>query len=176
MNRKTPRAKLDDIYEGAAKRKDIHRNAVIVIPGILGSRLVNGPTDQVVWGAFTRDAANPRKPESARVFALPMETGKPLNQLTDSVRPDGALDRFKISLFSGFSIQPKAYLQIMRVLGVGGFKDETLSHPYYDLDYGPDHYSCFQFAYDWRRSSAENAVLLGQFIREKKAYIEAPKP
>ena len=41
------------------------------------------------------------------------------------------------------------------------------------MDYGEDHYTCFQFAYDWRRSSAENAVLLGKFIEEKKAYVEA---
>ena len=179
MDRKTPRAELTDIYGGAAKRKDIDRNAVIVIPGILGSRLINPPTNQVAWGAFTRQAVNPKKPESARIFALPMEEGKRLNQLTDSVEPDGALDRLKVSLFSGFSVQPKAYLQILRVLGVGGFKDETIlkhkreSLPYYDLDYGKDHYSCFQFAYDWRRSNAENAILLGEFVRKKKAYIEA---
>ena len=178
-NRKTPTAGLEEIYAGAAKRKDIHRNAVIVIPGILGSRLVNEPTGQVAWGAFTRQAANPKKPESARVFALPMERGKPLNQLTDEVVPDGALDRLKVSLFSGFTVQPKAYLQILRVLGVGGFKDETILEnkrkklPFYDIDYGKDHYSCFQFAYDWRRSSAENAILLGEFVRKKKAYIEA---
>lgn len=173
LNKERPRAKLDDIYSGAAQRKDIHRNAVIVIPGILGSRLVNEPDGQIVWGAFSREAANPRNPESARVFTIPMERGKRLHQLTDSVRPDGALDRLKVSLFSGVSIQSKAYLEIMQVLGVGGFRDEDLRQSYPDLDYGPDHYNCFQFGYDWRRSSAENAALLGQFVREKKAYIEA---
>lgn len=178
LNKKTSEANLDYIYAGAAKRKDIHRNAVIVIPGILGSRLVNEPTGQVAWGAFTRQAVNPKKPESARIFALPMENGKRLDQLTDSVQPDGALERLQVSLFSGFTVQPKAYLQIMKVLGVGGFRDETIIYrkrdlPFYDIDYGKDHHNCFQFAYDWRRSSAENAVLLGKFVREKKAYLEA---
>lgn len=170
---KQPEADLELIYKGAAQRKDIHRNAVIVIPGIMGSRLTHGPSEQIVWGAFTRDAANPRDPEAARLFALPMAKGTPLNQLTDSVKANGALDRLKISVFSGFSIQPKAYLQIMEVLGVGGFRDESLQKPSSYLDYGPDHYNCFQFPYDWRRSSAENAVALGQFVRKKKAYIEA---
>lgn len=169
--KKTPEANLNHIYEGAAQRESIHRNAVIVIPGILGSRLIEPSTQQVVWGAFTREAANPSKPESARLFALPMAEDKPLSQLNDSVVPSGALDRLKVSLFSGFSIQPKAYLQIMNVLGVGGFHDESLSQ-FYNLNYGNDHYTCFQFDYDWRRSSAENAVLLGRFVREKKAYIE----
>lgn len=169
---KAAQPKIGKIYAGAAKREDIHRNAVIVIPGILGSRLVNEPTEQIVWGAFTRQAANPRQAESARIFAHPMAVGQRLDQLTDTVRPRGALDRFKVSVFSGFSLQPKAYLEIMNVLGVGGFRDESLSASYYEVDYGSQHYTCFQFGYDWRRSSAENAALLGQFIREKKAYIE----
>lgn len=162
-------ADLRDIYEDAAQRKDINRRAVIVIPGILGSRLINESDDQIVWGAFSHEAANPIYPDAARLIALPMQEGNQLKNLTDSVRPNGALDRFKVSLFPSFTIQPKAYFQILMVLGAGGFYDDSLS----DIDYGEEHYTCFQFSYDWRRSNAENAILLGQFIREKKAYIEA---
>lgn len=170
---KRPEADLNDIYGGAAKRNTLNRNAVIVIPGILGSRLVEQPSGQMVWGAFSRDAANPKAPESARLISLPMQEGQALSQLTDSVQAHGALETFRVSLFSTLSVQPKAYLQILSVLGAGGFRDETMGRANQGIDYGNDHYNCFQFAYDWRRSSAENAALLGQFIKRKKAYIES---
>ena len=168
----TPEANLTDIYQDAAQRKDINRTAVIVIPGILGSRLVNVPTEQVVWGTFSREAAKPTQPESARLVALPMRQGASLESLVDTVRPDGALATLKVSLFPNFSIQPKAYFQILSVLGAVGYRDEGLGESDYGVDYGDDHYNCFQFDYDWRRSSAENAILLGKFIRKRKAYIE----
>ena len=164
---------LDELYGGAAQRKTIARKAVIVIPGIMGSRLVNGPTKQIVWGAFSREAAKPTNPDSARLVALPMTTDTPLRELTDTVQPAGALATLKVSLFSAFSIQPRAYLQILRVLGAGGYKDQDLSAGPLDINYGEEHYTCFQFSYDWRRSNAENAALLAQFIEEKRAYIES---
>ena len=164
---------LNELYRGAAQRKTMARKAVIVIPGILGSRLVDGSTNQTVWGAFSREAARPTNPDSARLVALPMTTGTPLKGLADAVEPAGALETLKVSLFSAFSVQPRAYLQILRVLGAGGFKDESLSAGAWDIDYGTEHYTCFQFSYDWRRSNAENAVLLAQFIEEKKSYIES---
>ena len=170
--RPEPPAKLPSIYKEAAQRKDIERNAVIVIPGILGSRLVNDPTQQVVWGAFTREAAKPSKPASARLIALPMQQGVGLKTLRDTVRSDGALEKLEVDLFSYFKVQPKAYVQILTTLGAAGFRDETLAKSDFGIDYGKDHYNCFQFDYDWRRSNAENAILLGEFIRQKKAYIE----
>jgi len=171
-----PKVKLSQIYDGAAQREDIERTAVIVIPGIMGSKLVHDANDLIVWGAFTREAAHPKNPESARIFALPMKEGQPLTSLKDSVRQDGALESLKVTLFPAFSIAPKAYFQILMTLGAGGYRDETLTKPHMDesvVNYGNDHYNCFQFAYDWRRSNAENAALLGQFVRQKKAYIEA---
>lgn len=72
-----PQANLQEIYHGAAKRTGIERRAVIVIPGILGSRLVNNPSGQTIWGAFSREAAKPTDPKSARLIALPMARNKP---------------------------------------------------------------------------------------------------
>jgi pimeloyl-ACP methyl ester carboxylesterase len=40
------------------------------------------------------------------------------------------------------------------------------------IDYGDDHFTCFQFPYDWRRDIAENAKLLHRFILEKRKYIQ----
>lgn len=163
---------LNTVYRDAAQRKTNERNPVIVIPGILGSKLVDSETQTIVWGAFQRKASKPNVPAQARMIALPMRPGASLLSLKDSTRENGALDRLKISVFPGVSIAPQAYLQILQTLGVGGFVDQALGEAG-AVDYGSDHYSCFQFSYDWRRSSAENAVLLGEFIADRKRYVEA---
>ena len=41
------------------------------------------------------------------------------------------------------------------------------------MDYGDDHYTCFQFDYDWRRDNVENAKRLHRFIVEKRKYVRA---
>lgn len=166
-----PEVSLNDVYREAAQRSYLERNPVIVIPGILGSKLIEEETQTIVWGAFVREASNPRIPEQARMIALPMRPGARLVSLKDTTRENGALDRLKVSLFPGVSIAPKAYLQILQTLGVGGYTDQTLGESG-AVDYGTNHYSCFQFSYDWRRSSAENAVLLGEFIEDRKRYVE----
>lgn len=171
--------KLAEAYEGAAQREDIHRRPVIVIPGILGSKLIDENTGQIVWGAFTRDAAKPSNPESARLFAYPMKEGARLSELSDSVRSDGALEQLDISLFPALDFSPKAYFQMFHVLGAGGYRDSDiakaakLKKKKKELTYNKDHYNCFQFDYDWRRSSAENAALLAKFVKKQKAYVEA---
>ena len=40
-------------------------------------------------------------------------------------------------------------------------------------DYGDDHFTCFQFDYDWRRDNVENARRLSVFITEKRAHVQA---
>ncbi len=169
---------LAEIYQGAAQREDINRRPVIVIPGILGSKLIDENTGQIVWGAFTRDAANPSDPESARLFAYPIKEGARLSELNDSVRSDGALEQLDISLFPALDFSPKAYFQMFHVLGAGGYRDADIagaakSKEEKKLTYSQDHYNCFQFDYDWRRSCAENASLLAKFVKKQKAYVEA---
>ena len=43
-------------------------------------------------------------------------------------------------------------------------KEETLNLSGY-------HFTCFQFAYDWRKDNIENAARLHALLREKQAYI-----
>jgi pimeloyl-ACP methyl ester carboxylesterase len=164
---------LGGLYNRAARHHDKQRNPVIVIPGILGSRLVEAGSSTVVWGAFTGKFANPQTPEGARLFALPMREGAALGELRDDVRPDGALETFEMSLL-GVPIRLAAYVHILRTLGIGGYRDELLGRPG-AVDYGEDHFTCFQFAYDWRRDNVENARRLHRFILEKKAYVKAER-
>lgn len=160
---------LNELYGEAAKKHHEHRNPVIVIPGILGSKLVDAESGRPVWGVFEGEYLDPEKASNAPVVALPMELGKDLADLTDSVYPDGALDRLKFRLL-GMPIGPRAYAEILETLGAAGYRDEQLAASG-AIDYGDDHFTCFQFSYDWRRSNVENAKQLDAFIREKKAFV-----
>lgn len=160
---------LGDLYNQAAMKADVERNPVIVIPGILGSKLVDPQTGQSIWGVFSGDYADPRKPANMRLIALPMQRSAPLSALQSRVVSAGALDRVTLSLF-GLPFQAGAYVNILATLGVGGYRDEQLGEPR-AVDYGKGHFTCFQFDYDWRRSNVENAAALDRFIQAKQAYI-----
>lgn len=161
---KTPDLGL--LYDTVAKAHGVDRNPIIVIPGVLGSTLEQEGTGRVVWGAFVGDYANPNKKEGARLVALPMREGVELGELRDDVFPSGALESIELRFF-GLPIGVAAYINILQVLGVGGYRDQALA-----VDYGDQHFSCFQFAYDWRRGVAENAALLQTYIHEQKAFVE----
>jgi hypothetical protein len=165
-----PLPDLGGLYNQAAQAGDDFRNPVIVIPGILGSRLQDRETGRVVWGAFLGTYADPRTPDGARLIALPMAAGRPLGDLRDAVEPAGALDRLRVSLL-GLPVEQHAYLYVLRALGVGGYRDQDLGRG--GLDYGSRHFTCFQFAYDWRRDNAENARRLHEFILDRRAYVAA---
>jgi len=164
---------LGRIYNRAAAYHRTERNPIIVVPGILGTRLVDDEPGETVWGAFTGEYAKPGTPEGARRLALPMRSGDPLRELTDSVRPDGVLDRVRIRI-AGIPIGVRAYFHILAALGVGGYKDQSLGLSG-AIDYGDDHFTCFQFGYDWRRDISEAAAELDRFIQEKRAYVLAEK-
>lgn len=152
---------LGGIYSAAAKGSVSERNPIIVIPGLLGSRLVDGD-GRVVWGEFGGDAIDLKSAAGRRALALPI-SGREWPK--DGVRPDGALE--KVTVSAGFDFRFNAYSGMLRAFGVGGYLDEGLG----EIDYGADHFTCFQFGYDWRRSCAENAVLLGRLIEAKRRYV-----
>lgn len=157
---------LGTIYHRAAKIADKDRNPVIVIPGILGSRLVDANSEHVVWGEFGGDGIRAKTPAGAQLFAMPMQPGTHLNDIQTPVRVDGMLETMKINLL-GLPIQLGACRDIQESLHVGGYVDEQP-----DAEGSAGHATCFHFAYDWRRDNAENAKRLHEFILEKKAYVE----
>ncbi len=164
-----PNASLAAIYNPLAQRPDYERNPVIVIPGVLGSRLVDDETGKTVWGKYDKIRFRRRQSDDLPAVSLPMRQGVPLSQLRDRVRSDGTLAYLELSVF-GIPVELQAYNQILQTLGVGGYRDS--SHPRADeFNYGEEHFTCFQFDYDWRRDVAENAALLDKFIAEKREYI-----
>ena len=158
---------LKQTYDRTAQYHGPDRNPVIVIPGILGSRLVDDETGRVVWGAFTRPYANPNSPEELRLIALPIAPESIV--APNRVRPDGVLESLELN-FAGIPIHIAAYGGILNTLGAGGYVDESLGLD--TIDYGTDHFTCFQFDYDWRQDLSFNAHRLKIFIDERRRYIQ----
>ena len=161
---------LGEIYNRAARYHESERNPIIVIPGILGTKLVDDDTGKTVWGSFTGEYAKPGTAQGARLVALPMHEDASLRELVDDIRPDGVLDRVRVRV-AGIPMQVLAYFHILGALGAGGYRDEDLGLTG-AIDYGDDHFTCFQFGYDWRRDIAESAVELGRFIEDKRKYVQ----
>ena len=161
------RVDLKKIYDKSAQYHAPDRNAVIVIPGILGSRLIDDETGKTVWGAFRAEYADPDTAEGAQLISLSLDE----HDATEikHVRPDGVLRTLELSL-AGFPINVQAYGGILTTLGAGGYLDESLGLN--SIDYGTDHFTCFQFDYDWRRDIAYNAARLKEFIDEKRVDIQ----
>ncbi len=157
---------LGQIYDRAAADLHTERNPIVVIPGLMGSRLEELGTGRVVWGAFGGGYANPAKPDGARLVALPLDP-----EQTSGVVPAGVLDTVRVRLL-GLPVELKAYFNILATLGAGGYRDQNLGVAG-AIDYGGEHYTCFQFDYDWRLDNSQNAARLHHFLLDKKAYVEA---
>lgn len=165
-----PQPPLREIYSETAQKIGADRNPVVVIPGILGSRLVDQGTRQVVWGAFTYGAADADYPDGARLFALPMKEGARLADLRDEVEPDGVLESLEanVSLLKITALEP--YRGIIRALAAGKYVDRDIvrgrkARSDDPIDYAGLHTTCFQFDYDWRRDISENASRLDELIQ-----------
>jgi hypothetical protein len=165
-----PDAELALLYNESAKHHSPDRNPIIAIPGLLGSRLLDAPSGVSAWGAFERGAANPSSPDGARIIALPIRDEE-LALLRDEVEPVGVLEKVRIKLV-GVPLEVQAYAGILATLGVGGYRDEALGLAG-EVDYGQDHFTCFQFAYDWRRDNVASARALRDFILAKREYVRA---
>jgi hypothetical protein len=76
---------LGKIYNLAAHYNHRDRCPVVVVPGFLGSVLVDQETGIKVWGEFSRKALNPATPEGTRLFGMAMQKGVPLHNLSDGV-------------------------------------------------------------------------------------------
>src|SRR6056297_1127833 len=150
---------------------EAQRHPVIVIPGILGTRLVDQGSDEIVWGRYDRIHIFKTRVRNPSGLALPMAQGRNLNDLRDQVRADGTLAYLQIKVL-GVPFELQAYQGILASLAVGGYRDPR-SPMHSESPYGDDHFSCFQFDYDWRRDVSENAERLDQFILEKRQIIEA---
>ncbi len=166
------RPDLGSIYSRTAQSEELQRNPIIVIPGILGSKLVDESEKRVAWGEFGGNGIDPASAEGARLLALPMEHSARLDELTDTVKVAGTLDTLNIRVF-GVLFQIAAYRDIVTALGFGGYREVASNQ---NPGSGGNHQvNCFQFAYDWRRDNVETVARLHEFILEKKAFVESER-
>jgi len=165
FRQKKPSPDLARIYNKAAKNHSREINPVIVIPGILGSKIIDPVSKKSIWGVYDNNFLNIKKPQNVPLIALPMYG---TNERPRGI-PNGAITSVRFRAL-GVPIQQRAYASIMQTLGVGGFLDQDI--PSRDVDWGKSHFTCFQFDYDWRLSNAENAKALHKFILEKRKYIQ----
>ena len=164
MTNRAKVANLAELYNEAAQNIGEDRTPVIVIPGILGSKLVDSDGTKV-WGSFTFGAADPDFPIGARRVALPMEMGKPLSVLRDEVYAQDVLDTVAVDVGLLRGIEIGAYIDILKTLAAGKYRDQSLGRSG-AIDYGGLHYTCFQLPYDWRRDISEQAAALDEIIAE----------
>ncbi|MCP4181679.1 MAG: hypothetical protein GY756_28265 [bacterium] len=147
-------------YEG------IERNPLIIIPGFLGSSLIDAKTRENIWGTFKASESIKISDKQMRSLTYPMNISTPIRKLKDNIIADKLLENIKIKIL-GTEFKQDVYKDMIDILIKGGYVPENRPLP------KNKHYaSMFLFAYDWRKDLPENAARLGEFIKEKKKYIQ----
>ena len=152
--RRTPN--LAEVF--AEARKLTGKRPLVIIPGILGSQLVNSKTKEVVWPAAFRSKGDG--------LALPVTPN--LAENCDDLEPKSIIDTLKLS-----RLIPEifVYHQLLEALReYGGYSEGNWNNP---GDNG-DRDKFYVFAYDWRRDNVENARLLVRKLSDLKQQLGRP--
>ncbi|MBA2339638.1 MAG: hypothetical protein H0V88_04540 [Pyrinomonadaceae bacterium] len=154
--RRTP--DLKRIFTQARKREG--KRPLIVIPGILGSQLVNSRTGEIVWPSAIRSADD----------GLSLPVSADLKSNRDGLVPTKIV---KTARLLKFRIVPEVYVYQELIDGLqfyGGYREGDWNAPPPDGDRD----AFYVFAYDWRRDNVENARLLTTRIEELKRKLNQP--
>ena len=131
---------------------------IIFIPGMLGSRLINRRTGEVVWPDLRVDGDE---------IALPI-LSPVLAQNIDEVVATEVLEEAKVSaLIPEISVYGPLLEALERY---GGYKRASFDAP----PPGGDCDTLYLFHYDWRRDVVESARALGCMIEELKRRLGRP--
>jgi pimeloyl-ACP methyl ester carboxylesterase len=145
---------LDAIFAQSKLRKG--KRPVIIIPGILGSELVNSETKERVWIYLS----NPKTDG----LSLPISPN--LTQNRDKLIATRIIERAKVS---NFLPEVRIYEALIRAMeSYGGYTKGDWENPDAGSG-GMDKY--YVFAYDWRLDNVENARLLIRKIEDLKQKI-----
>lgn len=138
------------IHRDAALRP---RNPVIVIPGLMGSRLHDAASGTSSWGRFSNVF---RRGKDG--LALPIDR-LPLRDNRDGLEANGVIESAAGVKFYG------AVLDVLR--RAGGYRIGDIDDP------RPGD-NCFVFDYDWRRDGVEGVLGLGRAIERIRTGLHAP--
>ena len=156
---KSGKPNLPRIYNPSQKPQTSKKNPVIVIPGVLGSRLVNQKNNEVAWPKFAGATSD--------LLALPI-TSTDFRENRDDLVATEIIERAKF-----FRLAPEIgfYDSLLTSLEqAGGYRHGDWDKP--PADGAQDTY--YVFAYDWRRDNVEAAQLLCQKIIKLKARLNRP--
>lgn len=133
------------------------KTPIIVIPGMLGSRLENSSTGKKVW---------PRAHPNEEALQLPISPDLKKNR--DDVVATELVEATK----AGLPIpEIKVYEDLIETLTVhAGYKRGNIDAPAADGDRD----TVYLFAYDWRRDNVETAQRLGEKIAHLKQKLQRP--
>lgn len=145
---------LDAIFAQTKLRKG--KRPVIIIPGILGSELINAETKERVWIYLS--------PSKTDGLSLPISPN--LAQNRDKLVATRILEREKISKFLP---EVSIYEALIRAMeNYGGYTKGDWENPDTSAG-GMDKY--YVFAYDWRLDNVENARLLIRRVEQLRQKI-----
>ena len=152
--RRTP--DLGRVFAGARLTKG--KRPVIVIPGVLGSSIVNRRTGEVVWpSAFRSD-----------VDGLSLPTTPDLESNRDELVAARIVEAARLA-----KLAPEVYVyhHLLRALeDYGGYREGDWANP----PEGGDSDTFYVFAYDWRRDNVETARLLVRQVEALKLKLGRP--
>lgn len=142
----------------AAARAKTGKRPIIVIPGMLGSELINSKTGVVEWPSVLRtsrtDAILPISPD--------------LNANRDDLVPGKIVETLRLG-----RILPEVYVyrDLLEALRhFGGYREGDWANPPVDGDKD----TFYVFAYDWRRDNVENARELTRRVERLKDTLRRP--
>jgi pimeloyl-ACP methyl ester carboxylesterase len=141
------------IFGGAAARAQTNKTPIIVVPGLVGSELVNQKTGERVWFNVGRS-----KRDDLR---LPLSPD--LTAMRDNLAPRDALRSVKI----GLAPRELLYGSLIEAIKQSGYDETSWEKP-------KAANAVYIFAYDWRRDNVENARLLINKIERLKSDLGQP--
>jgi pimeloyl-ACP methyl ester carboxylesterase len=135
------------------------KRPVIVIPGILGSRIVNRRTGEVVWPSVFR----------SDVDGLSLPTTPDLSANRDELVAARIVEGARLA--GNFGPEVYVYYHLIRALeDYGGYREGDWANP----PEGGDSDTFYVFAYDWRRDNVESARLLVKRVEALKLKLGRP--
>ncbi|HEX8283598.1 MAG TPA: hypothetical protein VF588_09595 [Pyrinomonadaceae bacterium] len=152
--RRTP--DLGRIFAGARQTRG--KRPVIVIPGVLGSRIVNRRTGEVVWPSVFR----------SDVDGLSLPATPDLEANRDELVAARIVEAARLA-----KLAPEVYVyhHLLRALeNYGGYREGDWANP----PEGGDQDTFYVFAYDWRRDNVESARLLVKHVEALKLKLGRP--
>ena len=141
----------------------IHDNPIIIVPGILGSRLVDVKTEEVVWGSLMLKPVRFLPGCDDGVLSLPIGN-LPLSGNIDNIRSQGVVDKIDVPIKI---MQFTVYKELLDMLTEMGYKLGDIKNPKPESD-------LYVFDYDWRRDNVESAVILAKRIENIKKVVGKP--